>query len=247
MTDLDLIRALEQRCFNAWPTLRTLHVDGWVLRLADGHTRRANSASALYPSYLNAKALAGIVKKQFQASGLQPVIRVTPLAGAGISAGLAAQGWRDDDPSYGFYAADIVTKNLEPDALVEAKASEDWLEGSMTAYGHGAFGANALRKTLANLILPAAFITLHQNGKAVAWGLAVYERGMVGLYDLVIAPEVRGQGFGRKIAQDMMSWGQQQGATTAYLQVRVSNVAAQALYKSLGFSQVYEYTHYILD
>ena len=34
MTDIDLVRALEQRCFNAWPTLRTLHVDGWVLRLA---------------------------------------------------------------------------------------------------------------------------------------------------------------------------------------------------------------------
>ncbi len=250
MVDTALICALEQRCFNAWPTLRTLVVDGWVLRLADGHTRRANSASALYPSSLTAAELAKIVKAQFERAGLQPVIRITPLAAPHIAPGLAKLGWREDDASLGLYAPGLAASM--PEAVqIENHASEDWLHGAMSAYGYGAAGVSALRRTLANLVLPAAFITLHHapahSPTPVAWALAVYERGMVGIYDLVIAPEFRGMGFGRKISSACLAWGIAQGVDSAYLQVRVGNSAARLLYGSLGFETAYHYTHYVLD
>ena len=244
MVDIDLVRALEQRCFNAWPTLRTLHVDGWVLRLADGHTRRANSASALYPSSLTAEALSGLVKDQFNKAGLQPTIRITPLAAEIIAAGLAKLGWREDDASLGLYAPEFHAL-LPQNVVVEPVASEQWLTGAMSAYGYGAAGVSALRRTLAHLILPAGFITLSQDGAPAAWALAVYERSMIGIYDLVIAPQFRQQGLGRKLSSACLAWGKAQGATSAYLQVRVGNAAARALYGSLGFETAYGYTHYV--
>ena len=44
------IRLIEELAFNAWPSLQTLLLDGWVVRFANGYTRRANSVNPLYPS-----------------------------------------------------------------------------------------------------------------------------------------------------------------------------------------------------
>ena len=45
-----MIRLIEEHALNAWPPLQTLLLDGWVLRLANGYTRWANSVNPLYAS-----------------------------------------------------------------------------------------------------------------------------------------------------------------------------------------------------
>lgn len=240
---LDLVRALEERCFNAWPALRTVLADGWVLRLSDGHTKRANSASALHPSSLDVAALAGLVEETFGASGLRPLVRVTPLVDPAVARGLARRGWTEEDPTHAMFAAALPALDGEAGALLEPAASKDWIEGAMRAYGHGDAGAAALRRTLPLIVPPRAFATVFHDGRAAAWGLAVVERGMVGLYDLVVAPDARGAGLGRKLVLVLLSWGARQGAGAAYLQVRGSNTAALSLYRSLGFETAYDYSH----
>ena len=64
-----------------------------------------------------------------------------------------------------------------------------------------------------------------------------------GLYDVVVAPELRGLGLARTVTTELMAWGREQGATKAYLQVREENEVARALYRSLGFTDAYRYTH----
>ncbi len=247
MSDLDLIRGLEERCFNAWPTLRTLHMDGWVLRLADGHTRRANSASPLHDSTLSADEIIASVVRLYREAELKPMFRTTPLAPEGFDAKLEAAGWRQDAVAWGMMCDDISSCSLSPDVTLETRPSEAWLRDAMVAYGFGEAGARALRRTLAHLAMPAAFATVYDDGRAVAWGLGVYERGYVGLYDLVVAPEARGKGVGRGLVSTLMAWGRDQGAHAAYLQVRDDNDVARNLYRSLGFRDVYRYGNRALD
>ena len=76
-------------------------------------------------------------------------------------------------------------------------------------------------------------------------GGVVLERGCVGLYDIVIAPAMRGRGLGRALVCGLLHWGRTQGAQWAELQVRTPNRVARGLYESLGFHPLYAY-HYRL-
>ena len=243
--DHDLVRALEERCFNAWPALRTLLVDGWVLRLSDGHTRRANSATPFHASLRPVGETLDMVEATFRGAGLAPVVRVTPLASDAIRAELARRGWVEDDPTGVFVADQPPPFGALPggvSARLDAALSEDWLGPAMVAYGQGESAARALRRTLPLIVPPHVYATLTLDGAPVAFGLAVAERGMVGLYDLVVDPSARRLGLGRALVETLWRWGAEQGAGRAYLQVRVANPAARALYAGMGMAEVYRYS-----
>jgi ribosomal protein S18 acetylase RimI-like enzyme len=244
--DIDLVRALEERGFNSWPALRTTLVDGWVVRLSDGHTRRANSASPYFASRLAPDALIDVIEPLFREAKLRPVFRITPLADPGVEMRLVARGWRDDDPSLGMYSAEPFG-TADSSVRFESGASDAWIDGAMAAYGFGERGAAALRRTLPLIALPAAYATFVEDGEALAFGLAVAERGMVGFHDIVVAPKARGRGLGRRLIAALIEWGGRQGAASAYLLVREANAPARALYRSLGFGEVYRYGNMVRE
>ena len=45
-----LHRRLEEVAMNAWPSLQQMLFDGWIVRLAQGYTKRANSVNPLFES-----------------------------------------------------------------------------------------------------------------------------------------------------------------------------------------------------
>ena len=75
----------------------------------------------------------------------------------------------------------------------------------------------------------------------VACGIAVIERGYVGLMNVVVRKEYRGNGYGRQICEALMYEAKQAGAHTAYLQLLQNNTVALGLAKDLGFDEVYKY------
>jgi ribosomal protein S18 acetylase RimI-like enzyme len=96
---------------------------------------------------------------------------------------------------------------------------------------------------LRRIALPCGYATLHRDGIPVAVALGVVEGNWMGIFNVVTLPAYRRQGAARALLAALASWGQQAGATHAYLQVMVRNTAAQALYASVGFATVYGY-HY---
>jgi GNAT superfamily N-acetyltransferase len=93
------------------------------------------------------------------------------------------------------------------------------------------------------IAMPGGFATLNENGRAIGFGFAVYEREAIGLFDIVVVPSARGRGNGRILAGALLQWGWQAGARQAYLQVREQNEGARKLYAGLGFQEFYGY-HY---
>ena len=48
--DHSLVRTIESLSFKALPALESRYYDGWLLRYAEGYTRRANSVNPVYAS-----------------------------------------------------------------------------------------------------------------------------------------------------------------------------------------------------
>lgn len=240
----DRIRTLEELAFNAWPALQTLLVDGWVLRFADGYTKRANSANAWHPGETPPARIADMVEKLYRARGLRPIFRLSPLAPPDMDRLLARKGYRLFDETI-VQAAAIDAVPATADVAVAGAPAREWLDGYAQATGLAAADLETLARMLNLVHLPSAFARIDSDDAPVAFGYAVFERGHVGIFDVVTAAAHRRQGHGARIVGALMRWGAGLGAEHAYLQVLSGNAPALSLYERLGFAEAYRY-HYRL-
>ncbi|WP_439574267.1 GNAT family N-acetyltransferase [Phreatobacter sp.] len=243
--DLVLVQALEERMFNAWPALQTIYMDGWLIRMAGGHTKRANAASAWVPSDLAPDDLIAAVRRLYAKAGIEPMVRITPLASPGVDAALEAAGWTFYDPTLVMAAplgeSVAIGGDAAAEVLLEDAPSDAWVRGAAIAYELADWQRDILGRIVASIRVDTAFATVSLDGEALGYGLAVAERSHVGLYDLAVTPAARGRGVGARMVTELLAWGVGHGARTGYLQVRETNTGAQALYRRLGFADVYRY------
>ncbi len=66
------------------------------------------------------------------------------------------------------------------------------------------------------------------------------------LYDLYVVPEARRQGIGRALMGRARTFARESGAKALLLETAVDNLAAQALYESLGYVRDTGFYHYEL-
>ncbi len=78
---------------------------------------------------------------------------------------------------------------------------------------------------------------------SIAAGIASYADDWIGFRNIEVHPNHRHQGLGLAIMAELIEWGAEQGARTAYLQVLGDNGAAMALYGKLGFSIHHTYRY----
>jgi ribosomal protein S18 acetylase RimI-like enzyme len=240
--DAPTIDSLERAAMRAWPALETIEHEGFVLRAADGYTRRANCATALGPGSGDLPARIAWCERQLAARGLPAVFRVLSAGGPdGLDAALEAAGYRRDgeslvmtlDPLHG------VAAPVAP-APIEALAVDSWLD----LYDRFGGKAGAQRGTHRALLeaIPAERLlaAVHAQGRPVGCGLAVRDGELVGLFDLGVEPALRGRGHGGRLVDDLLRWGAQRGARRAYLQVLATNPAIR-LYERARFREAYRY------
>ena len=256
MTAADpLVFDLEERAFSAWPAPQNVYFGGWVFRLGGGFTKRANSANALgerqdfraesVNAWTPRRAFAEVAaeaERFYGAHGQPTIFRLTPLAGADADLALAEAGYAALDPSL------VMTKPLRPgpdvgDVRLEPGASRAWLNGVTEANGVAPSHRANHDRIVQSIALPVAFASWPAEGPARGFGMAVLDRGAVGLFDIVVHPSQRGRGAGRRLTEALIAWGQREGASLAYLQVAEANRPARRLHESLGFREAYRY-HY---
>ncbi len=65
---------------NAWPALRRIFLDGWILGLSEGYTRRANSVNPIYDGIRDVPDKIPTCEETYAGHGLSTIFKVTPKA-----------------------------------------------------------------------------------------------------------------------------------------------------------------------
>ena len=244
---MNTITQMEEVALNAWQPLQTLIYDGWVLRFANGYTKRANSVNPIYESRLDAIKKIEQCERLYRAHNLDVVFKMTGATQpASLDKQLDARGYRHDSLT-SVQLADLVGVDARlDDSIVITQALTDvWLADFMRLSGVNANRQAALKQMLTGSPLLNGFFALRRNEQTIACGLGVVQNEFVGLFDIVTDANFRDQGHGQQLVKNILAWGKANGARTAYLQVMLNNPPALRLYTKLEFKEIYQYWYRI--
>ena len=214
--------------------------DGWVLNFGDGFTRGANAIFPLYPSSVDVEEKIAACEMLYARKSRETVFRITNKSPPeDLDARLEASGYTQAAQT-SVQVAEIGVTDSSTDVSV-AEMNDAWLEDLWRLSATPPAMQPGAADMLEAILPPRACASLRDDGKTVAIGLGVLERGYVGLWDIIVDVEHRNQGLGERILAALLNWGKRQGATRAYLAVLCENAAALRLYEKHGFREVYQY------
>lgn len=91
------------------------------------------------------------------------------------------------------------------------------------------------------------FPVVEEAGQVIAFAIALLAADQGEIANLAVAPAWRGRGIGARLLDDLLAMAEERGASTMWLEVRESNVAARRLYSSRGFTESGRRRHYYDD
>mgnify|MGYP000952827842 CR=1 FL=1 len=243
MTAPSCITASEHLAHRTWPCRAEESLGDWILREADGFTRRANSCLALGDPGMPLDDAVAAVEDWYRARDLEPCVKICPDAPEGLDHLLCARGWSVATPSL------VLRRDLSrdspaspPEFSASATPDADWLrtvslwdgESPDKARHHGELAAR---------MRSAGFLRWTVSDAFLAVGVISTDGHEAFLYDVVVHPNARGRGIGRAFCIAALGWAHSCGIRAMSLQVLESNTVARALYASLGFAEHHRY-HY---
>jgi len=235
----------EHACLNAWPALFNVLHDGWVVRFADGFSRRANSANPLSAQARLSGATLQYFENLFQLADLPMIIRVPSLLDPEIDRTLERFGFVADGECHVLFATlDVLEVRPDPAVSVVTEISDGWLAMLNRMQGRTVEQSQTFNDIMSGIALPAGFATLAENGEAVAAACGVLDGDMMVVESVITDPRRRGAGYAHRLSAALMHWARLNEATCACLQVETANIGGLSLYRRLGFTTELSRYHY---
>jgi ribosomal protein S18 acetylase RimI-like enzyme len=242
---LAIVRRYEAAGFRSWPAA-AVHYDGtWVIRLTAGHpAKRLNSVNPLDPGDVHRIAeRVARASRRFEAYGRPLTFRMSPLAGPELSDYFDREGWSRMAESL---VMRLALANAPVDDALDQIPLRDigrFVSASLKVHGADASLRAGLSEIIGAIQPEAGMFVLERDAEPLASLICVHEGDLAGLFEIGTEQAVRNQGLGRELILSALKWARLRGARQAWLQVEAHNAPALALYRSLGFEEVYRY-HY---
>ena len=242
------IQTIEELSLNSLPCLQQILDDGWILRFAEGYTKRANSITPLYHG--SDEDLTQKIERceaAYRRLNLKPIFRLTnqPKLET-LDRTLAKLGYQKQD-TVSVCIKDIDGGNIPNDnkATINSEISEEWLDRYVHAVDLPVRHWNTLSTMLDIIPYPVCYAMLKERSRFCSCGLGVLAKNYLGLFFITTVKQQRGKGYAQQLISTMLQWGKNNGAIQAYVQVEIENRSAINLYNKLGFIEAYQYFYRI--
>ena len=240
------VRRLEAVSFRSWPATNTTYDGTWAIRLSAGHpSKRVNSVNPLdRADQSDLQRRIARVARKFSSFGRPLVFRQSPLAPPKLDALFDAAGWPRFDETR-VMVLDLNHADLR--GAVNQVPLQDvgrWIDQCVLMGSVEATVKPGLSELIGKVEGDVGlFLMEDAHGAPQAAAMAVRFGELVGIFEVVTNPQFRRQGLGHRIIRTAMLWGWEMGASQAWLQVVAANDAANRLYESEGFAEVYRYAY----
>jgi len=237
--DPDLARRAEEAGLNALPAPRQVLLDGWLLRFADGCTRRANSVNPLWPgSAIDTDDRIRRCGALYAAQSLPCLFRIPSFQPPGLDAALDAHGYAPPEGDTRIlFRPSLDGADGTGVELTEGQPGPEWLDAQARIAGGTTRMADARRAMLAGLAIPAVFGAVRLGGPGAPLAslayAAVHDR-LACVNMVVTDPAARRRGLSRRVLLRLLAWARGVSAEGTCLQVAADNAAAIPLYEDLA-------------
>ena len=240
------VASLERACLTAVPAQRVAFDGSFVVRSFLGGTGRANAASSLWraddPDLV---ARVARIEARYEAQGLPVRFRSVPLDPPGLAEMLSARGYVTRDETIIFVAPAEDIARADADVAVLPAPDANWMAVTATAEHQVPARRAEKERAVGMMMVPAAWLSLHEAGKPVACLSVVADGELAGFFDLAVVPEARRRGLSTRITRAAAHWARAQGARWIWAQVAANNQASCAAQQSLGMREAYRYVYYM--
>ncbi|SEQ39413.1 Acetyltransferase (GNAT) family protein [Treponema bryantii] len=239
------IQKFEEMCLNGHVALNTLLYDGWILKFSEGYTGRANSITVLYPSSKSFEEKVPFCEQAYKKQGLPCLFKITEIDSE-LNDFLAKRGYEPVTPT-DLMICDLTTSPVtsEKDSSIEyifSSVPDEWLPVFLKVHEiNDLHDQDVFRRMISKVLVDTIYCTLIYEGKPAACASAAIENGYMLLQNVVVSPELRGHGLGKKVCSALLEKSQKESAHHSFLQVVQTNDIAVNLYKKLGFEKLYSY------
>ncbi|HVO88224.1 MAG TPA: hypothetical protein VMV45_06760, partial [Casimicrobiaceae bacterium] len=190
-------RRIEEAGLNGLQTQRQLFYDGWLLRVSPGKAKRARSVNAHFGSSLPLQRKIDYCERVYRERELPVLFRITPFVAPGeLDDALAKRDYVLYQPTLvqgialagppDMFVADVELRPLAAGPFVDAVAELQRLSVEQRA---------AHLERIAELPLANRAVVAFRDGQVVGCGQVMLEDDIAGIFSMVTAEHVRGQGI----------------------------------------------------
>ncbi|MDY3249691.1 MAG: GNAT family N-acetyltransferase [Candidatus Choladocola sp.] len=262
------IKLIEELSLNAWPSHKIELYDGWLIRFSHNYTYRTNSVEQVGASTIPVTDKIEYCEAVYRNFRTPASFKINPLLDPAFDTLLEQRGYTVrhttevmtlalDGPEfrpypsiseeYEFYGRNSGLPSwidYPGDTTVSLRdtITDEWIQGL--------FRLNGTVNPVLRRIVPSMFkaipketivAAIELDGRMVASGLGIIDRGYIGLYAIYVDHGCRRREYARSICSAILTEGKKHGCQRSYLQVVKGNSAAKALYESLGYRDFYTY------
>ena len=227
---------------NAWPSLQTILLDGWIIRMADGFSKRANSVNMIHSFDNDLENKINYCENIFRKHGLPIIYKIVECDEHKIiDYKLETLFYEKIDVISVQISNDFTNYSIPKNIIIENDFSENWKK---CLFECKKINDERIIKTKENMVknIKHDKICVHKmNGKhTVGCGYGVIEKEYIGLFDINVKNEERGKGYGKEIVGAILSKAKDTGINKAHLFVENGNIVAKKLYEQFGFKELYK-------
>ena len=241
------IRLLENIAADGFRALEETDYDGWELRFTQGFTGRANSVRIKEESTIELKQKVDFCEKVYDEHDLPCSFKLTD-ADRDIISFLEKRGYKTAKPTDVMLLALDDTDDVReiPENVYFGTTPDGWFEPYFEFENmHDGIQQELTRKIHAKVSADKIYIRVMHKEKTAAVASLAIESGYSLLHNVVVSPDLRGIGLGKKLCRAAILKSKECGASYIFLQVMQNNPIALSLYRKLGFEKQYTYYYVV--